>query len=330
MAKKIKKSTSQNPFAQRLRELINANNTTQQKVADSIGVTRQALNNWVNGESLPDALVTARLANIFDVSVDYIVGNSDVRSADPNIKALSKELGISENAIETLRELYKIEDSYGDLTQYIDLFLCNLEKKMFYFMSQQVINIQKREQFRRVSFKHFLESKGVYTSDDEVDRMLYDKSCNIQDDMINYMYTVFFNERNFDRLLGLYKFFDNDLNDTDYEEYEHTSIANMLKKNVDDVVKSCYSFPEYKKPYNDEIVNKWISFYEKIINMKFNSKEYNELILDSFNKKYNDVHDMMEKNDPDLEKSIKLAKEVEKLVLEREKEANNDDLPEEE
>lgn len=51
---------------------------TQKQVADGIGVTEQAYQRYEYGKVVPSALVLISLADYFDVSLDYLVGRSDV------------------------------------------------------------------------------------------------------------------------------------------------------------------------------------------------------------------------------------------------------------
>lgn len=56
------------------------NGYTQEQVAEQIGVSRQAVANWEKGESNPDIEKCIALADLYDVSVDELVRQSD--SAD--------------------------------------------------------------------------------------------------------------------------------------------------------------------------------------------------------------------------------------------------------
>lgn len=54
------------------------NGFSQEEVASRIGVSRQTLAKWENGESVPDVLFSNKLAEIYDVSLDDLVNfNSD-------------------------------------------------------------------------------------------------------------------------------------------------------------------------------------------------------------------------------------------------------------
>ena len=53
--------------------LRKARKYTQQKLADKLGVSHQAVSNWERGESMPDISILPRLAAILGTSVDNIL-----------------------------------------------------------------------------------------------------------------------------------------------------------------------------------------------------------------------------------------------------------------
>lgn len=66
-------NSSRNNLAANLRYLRNRNRMTQEQVAEQIGVSRQAVAKWENGDSLPDILNCEALADLYDVSLNDLV-----------------------------------------------------------------------------------------------------------------------------------------------------------------------------------------------------------------------------------------------------------------
>jgi AbrB family looped-hinge helix DNA binding protein len=62
-----------NNIASNLRFLRSQNRMSQEEVAEKIGVTRQAVAKWENGDSLPDILNCEALAELYDVSLNDLV-----------------------------------------------------------------------------------------------------------------------------------------------------------------------------------------------------------------------------------------------------------------
>lgn len=64
--------------------------------------TRQTISNWQTGESVPDIIKLADIAQYFGVSTDYLLGLSDTKSPDAGAKAAVEYTGLSEEAVEQL------------------------------------------------------------------------------------------------------------------------------------------------------------------------------------------------------------------------------------
>lgn len=60
--------------AERIKSLREQQNKTQAELAKQLGVTRSSVNAWELGISVPSTQYIVELANIFQVSTDYILG----------------------------------------------------------------------------------------------------------------------------------------------------------------------------------------------------------------------------------------------------------------
>lgn len=99
------------PFPSALRDLMKENNTTQQQLADALGKTRQSVSYYCDGSSSPDWEALASIAKFFSVSADWLLGLSDVRSVNTNVKAVCKFTGLSEAAVTNIRRETQQEDT---------------------------------------------------------------------------------------------------------------------------------------------------------------------------------------------------------------------------
>ena len=59
--------------AKNLAELRRINNMTQLELAERLNYTDKAVSKWERGESLPDVLVLKQIAELFHVTVDYLL-----------------------------------------------------------------------------------------------------------------------------------------------------------------------------------------------------------------------------------------------------------------
>lgn len=96
-----------NILAERLREEREAYNYTQKDIADKLGLTKGAYGCYERGVSSPDALTLLKLANIYGVTTDYLVGNSNTRKplnelSPKENKALLLASKVSEKQIDSI------------------------------------------------------------------------------------------------------------------------------------------------------------------------------------------------------------------------------------
>lgn len=76
---------------------------TQQELADAIGITRQSLSRYEIATRTINIEVLGALAQHFDVSADYLLGLSDVRSTEQDMQAACEMTGLSEETITKLK-----------------------------------------------------------------------------------------------------------------------------------------------------------------------------------------------------------------------------------
>jgi transcriptional regulator with XRE-family HTH domain len=89
-------------FPKRLRKLLDGTGTTQDKLAESVGVTRQSVAQWKDGITKPDVHYLRKIAEFFGVSCDYLIGMTDVRSLETELQAVAKFTWLSEEALSNI------------------------------------------------------------------------------------------------------------------------------------------------------------------------------------------------------------------------------------
>ena len=60
-------------IAKNIAYLRKSKGITQEQLAQAVNVSFQAVSKWENGISIPDTLVLMRIADLFNVSVDYLL-----------------------------------------------------------------------------------------------------------------------------------------------------------------------------------------------------------------------------------------------------------------
>lgn len=71
-------------FAKRLKEARKRKNLLQKELASLLGVSRTTVTSWENGTRVPEFETLQRIADVLEVSVDYLLGRSDNPSPTPS------------------------------------------------------------------------------------------------------------------------------------------------------------------------------------------------------------------------------------------------------
>lgn len=96
-------------FAQRLLTTIKEKGLTQKYVAQQVGAKEQTISQYAKGKVLPNAEMIYQIANCLQVSADYLLGLSDVKSKDLNIRDIHQITGLTEEAILVLMSMISDE-----------------------------------------------------------------------------------------------------------------------------------------------------------------------------------------------------------------------------
>lgn len=103
-------------FAERFSQL--RGEMTQGEFADFLGISRPTVGFYENGTRIPDALVLRQIAEKCNVSSDWLLGLSHVRTPSADVKEVCAETGLSERAVECLQFLKR-----SDAIAFVDAFL---------------------------------------------------------------------------------------------------------------------------------------------------------------------------------------------------------------
>ncbi|MGG3888611.1 helix-turn-helix domain-containing protein [Metabacillus fastidiosus] len=90
-------------------------NYTQQRVADYLGITRPAYTAYERGTRHPDYETLKKLSTLYDVSTDYLLGQSDNSDPASKITVSDKEINLSKEELEILKEIKKYPTLFHDL-----------------------------------------------------------------------------------------------------------------------------------------------------------------------------------------------------------------------
>jgi transcriptional regulator with XRE-family HTH domain len=69
-------------LSKRIKNLREKSGLSQQKLADMLGVTQQAVAKWEGDKAEPDTSMLVKISNIFNVSLDYLLCKTNVKNYD--------------------------------------------------------------------------------------------------------------------------------------------------------------------------------------------------------------------------------------------------------
>lgn len=67
-------------LAHRIKELRNERKLTQQRLADLLGVDKSSISKYEHGVNAPDHEQLKKLSDVFNVSMDYLIGRTNNRN----------------------------------------------------------------------------------------------------------------------------------------------------------------------------------------------------------------------------------------------------------
>ncbi len=92
-------------FQERFRKLQGEMSNTE--FADFLGLTRQTIGFYLNGNRIPDILVLRQIAKRCNVSSDWLIGLTDIQGVDKTVRAVAEFTGLSEESVVKLNDVRK-------------------------------------------------------------------------------------------------------------------------------------------------------------------------------------------------------------------------------
>lgn len=98
----------------RLKQLRDECSMSQKKLADLLDISQNLVYKWESGQSSPNPETLIKIATLFNVTVDYLIGNSDIRCAMDSAytnqlqEIISESNGISSEGLEDIRKYMQL------------------------------------------------------------------------------------------------------------------------------------------------------------------------------------------------------------------------------
>lgn len=170
-------------FTKRFRELQGERTNTE--FADFLGISRQTVGFYCNGDRIPDAQILRDIAKKCNVSSDWLLGLTDIQNPDTNIAFALQCLGLSDSSAKNLLAIKKdseskdVPESAKLLPSTLDKFLTNSNVIILLLNIQRYIDVYKK----MVSYNEFgfrdeyvkcLEFEGIPLYDFDILRIKFE------------------------------------------------------------------------------------------------------------------------------------------------------------
>lgn len=160
----------ENVIGGRIEQLRLRNKQTQQEVADAIGVKRETIYQWETGKRRLKEEAIIALAQYFNVSTDYLLGLSDVKTMDPEQKSRIDKMA------EEIADCYGLEKQKNQLMEEM-AELTQAIIKMWRYMRGTLYKKTTVEELRNNMVEEIADVKLV------LDQLIYlmDAAAEVQD-----------------------------------------------------------------------------------------------------------------------------------------------------
>lgn len=128
--------TEKSVFAQRLTEIMKERGENQTTLAAKltsqyVTIQRQTISLYMNGQSKPDTERLTAIAKVLNVSTDWLLGLSRVRTLDGELKQVCQYTGLCQKAVEELHRASISDDKINIILSFVNTFLTSGVLKHF-------------------------------------------------------------------------------------------------------------------------------------------------------------------------------------------------------
>ena len=98
-------------FSRRLKELRQELGMTIEEFAKEVGISKSSVGYYESQNRVPDIIVAGRMADVLNVSADYLIGRSNARTPKVKLKSICDKIGLSDKSVQMLARLKSTNSS---------------------------------------------------------------------------------------------------------------------------------------------------------------------------------------------------------------------------
>lgn len=138
-------------FAERLKTERLNKNLKQSELADALFLDRSSISKYETGKQIPETPTLEKLAQYFEVSIDYLLGNSNIR----NYRKIESDSNIKIDAPKEYTDKYKVTSR--DKKQYLE----EMKKANEAFFMNDELNEEAKKEMLDLMSELFWEAKSL-------------------------------------------------------------------------------------------------------------------------------------------------------------------------
>lgn len=111
-------------IGKRINAALAEKDVKQKELAEYLGVKDNTVSYWCSGKRTPNTEQIIKISKRLDVSADYLLGLSEPKTRDDDLKFVCEYTELSEEAVKTLRECKALEAGFDfELIEFISSFI---------------------------------------------------------------------------------------------------------------------------------------------------------------------------------------------------------------
>ena len=170
-------------FSERLDDLISDRKMTAKQISLETGITESSLSSYRNNKGCPGADVVIKLAKYFQVSADYLLGLTSIKSPSAAVQIICKKTGLTESFVKyvialreaeqcnymfALNRLLDVDKLASLLPKLQQLSICKEQVHSYTNSCERLINTAPRKPSGEIDFFHLAGAHKMYQIPDNM------------------------------------------------------------------------------------------------------------------------------------------------------------------
>lgn len=127
-------------IGQRINILLAEKNIKQKELANFLGITENTISYYCKGTRTPNAEQIIKIASFFNVSTDYLLGQTEIKSTNSTIQDMCRYIKCDDKVLENLRSIYDCYSEFDEYKDNIDILNAIFTDKHFKDLVALIVN----------------------------------------------------------------------------------------------------------------------------------------------------------------------------------------------